>query len=100
MFFEEWDAFVDLDPLRLKEQNLQLPIFKSDDREDYYRFRSVCQVLDLSLYDPEFVHSESLEHVALAAIATQICLSCSEVTRTELGSSELDITALKNPLLQ
>jgi len=67
LYMAEWDAYAQQNPLSLEilEEDIpgSRPLFKSDNMEDYKRFRSAFQVLDVVLLDINFVRLDKRQLV-------------------------------------
>jgi len=80
-YVEKWDIYARENPMGFRllhtvnqssSDNMMMspqapiPLFKTDNMEDYKRFRSMFQVLDLALLDLECYRHEKLKIVASA----------------------------------
>ena len=69
-FMTKWDIYARANPCNSSllipnrvdhtMRPLRLPLFKTENMEDYQRFRSVMQVIDLSILDLNYLSHEKL----------------------------------------
>ncbi len=84
----KWDIYAQANPFNfpiLEHEVLgDVPFFKSDNIEDYKRFRCVMQVVDMCILDLAFTAYDKREIIA-AAIYLQLGLFYNIFTRAEIS---------------
>ena len=84
----KWDIYAKANPIdfSILHQDMpgDIPLFKSDNIEDYKRFRSVIQVIDLSILDIN-IYKYDKKAIIAAALYFQIGLFYNVFKRDEIS---------------
>ena len=89
---EKWDLFVEQNPLKLSildlDFEIEKPLFKTGRYESYSQYRSLMQVIDLSLLDlNSYDHSRLI--ISTAAFYFQVAIMMKIVDRSNLSEDSL-----------
>jgi hypothetical protein len=81
----KWDAFIKANPgnykiLKVSLKRPSLVLFKSDSIEDYNRFRSIMQAIDLSILDFNHYRYDA-RHIVASCMYIQLGLTFDIFTR-------------------